>query len=139
MRPSLRLISLVLVFSASYMMNAQHTFPKQLGEKVRYRVMMETPKAYLSGICILVNDSTEVKGSMFNEFGVSAMDFTYFPSKDKVKLHHVTKMLDKWYIRRVLKKDLRALIHNLKDGVCDYDDTKYKIRFNFTPMVEPEQ
>lgn len=136
MRPCLRLISLVLVLFISNLLYAQHSFPVHPGEKARYRVMIEMPKSYLSGICILYQDSAEVKGSIFNEFGVSAIDFSYIPYKDKVKLRHVMKMLNKWYIKRVLRKDLLALIHNLKEGIYEYDDLKYKISFRFTPMEE---
>lgn len=138
MLQSLRLISLLLALSASSLLKAQQLFPVQAGNKVRYRVMMEMPKAYISGVCILFNDSSEVKGSIFNEFGVSAIDFAYDPSKDKVKLHHMMKMLDKWYVKRVLRKDLLAMMHQLENGVYEYDDTKYKLRLRFSPMVELE-
>lgn len=138
MLPCLRLISLALVLLVSGMANAQQLFPAHAGEKVRSRVMIEMPESYLSGVCILYMDSVEVKGSIFNEFGVSAIDFSYLPSKDKVKLHHVMKMMDKWYIRRVLRKDLVALIHNLREGKNEYADSKYKLRFRFSPMKDTE-
>lgn len=115
---------------------AQSLLPTQRGEKVRYAAYIEMPKGYVSGICILLNDSTEVKGSLFNEFGVTALDFSYLPAKDRVRLHHVIGMMDKWYIRRVLKRDLREVMHQLQQGQTSYRDEKYTITYQFTPVVD---
>lgn len=113
---------------------AQSNFPDSVGQKMKYKALIEMPKAYISGVCIVVNDGTEVKGSMFNEFGISAIDFVYTPLKDKVKLVNVIKMLDKWYIRKVLKKDLRHLIHGLREGKTVYKDERFKLNYSFTPL-----
>ena len=94
------------------------------------------PKAYISGVCILVRDFTEVKGSVFNEFGISAIDFSYHLKKDKVKIISVMNMIDKWYIRKVLKTDLRTLLHCLQKGETHYNDKKYKLNYTFIPMKE---
>lgn len=115
---------------------AQGAFPVQTGDRARYTALIEMPKAYISGICILLREEEILKGAVFNEFGISAIDFSYCPEKDKVKLHHVVKMLDRWYIRRVLKKDLRQLIHSLQRGETQYRNEKYKINYKFTPLKE---
>ncbi len=93
----------------------------------------------MSGICILLNDSMEVKGSIFNEFGVSAMDFSYLPSKDKVRLHHIIGFMDKRFIRRRLKKDLRELMHSLQEGKGRYKNEKYKTTYSLMPLAEEKQ
>lgn len=61
-------------------------------------------KGYLSGISVLVRETDVFRGVLFNEFGITALEFTYNPQKKKVKLEQVIAMLDKWYIRRVIKK-----------------------------------
>ena len=74
------------------------------------------------------------RGVIFNEFGITALEFTYHPSAKKVKLVQVIKMLDKWYIRRVLKKDLQCVIENLLKGISTYEDEKYHIKYVFSLM-----
>jgi len=96
--------------------------------------MIETPKAYVSGICILLQDDQIVRGSIINEFGVTALSFSYYPDKEKVKLHQVVRPMDKWYIRRVLRKDLCHLLNLMRENVYIYTDTKYKITYKFTPL-----
>ena len=129
------LISFVLSSSFVTGVKAQAMYPSNQGDKVRYAAMIETPKAYLSGICILYHDENdEIRGSFFNEFGISALDFSYDEEKDKVKLHHVIMMMDKWYIRKVLRRDLRELIHQLKLGNGCYRDKRYRLDYQFTPV-----
>ena len=49
---------------------AQSTFPTEDGERVKYHAYIETPRAYISGICILLKEGDLIKGSLFNEFGI---------------------------------------------------------------------
>ena len=125
-----------LLFLACQGLWAQAAFPSAEGERARYAVYIELPRSYISGVCILLHDGTDVKGSIFNEFGISAMAFAYRPQKDKVKLLSVQKMLDKWYIRKRLKRDLRELVHVLQQGGTRYVDEKYHITFQLTPLQE---
>jgi len=113
---------------------AQRALPTAEGEKARYRVFVEMPRGYVSGICILMREGESLKGSIFNEFGISAMDFTYSLKNDKVKLHNLMKMRGRWYVRRVLRKDLRHLIHQLQQGCYEYTDQKHHISFKLTPL-----
>ena len=43
----------------------------------------------------------------------------------------VLPMIDKWYIRAI-RKDLREVLHALRDGKAIWQDEKYKIKFTFT-------
>lgn len=115
---------------------AQTWFPDKEGCKVKYNAVIEMKKGYMSGICIMLNDGGVVKGSLFNEFGISALDFTYQPDRKKVKLLSVMKLLDKWYIKRVLKKDLAQLMDCLRQGVGEYRDERFKINYKFTLLEE---
>jgi hypothetical protein len=138
MRPSVRLylpfISLLLCLSVR--LQAQTTFPSAEGERVKYSAYIEMPKGYVSGICVLLKEEGEVKGSLFNEFGFTAIDFTYNPERDKIKLHSVMKMMDKWYIRKVLKKDLRQVMKALMKGESEYTNQRQHIVYRFHGIEE---
>jgi hypothetical protein len=107
----------------------------------RFSTFIETPRASISGICVLVTDSSEVCGSLFNEFGITALDFTYLPSKNKVRLHSVMSALDHWYIRRILRRDLRQIIPNLLGAPSQSFNLKIsQISYSFTPLPnDPEE
>lgn len=115
---------------------AQHPLPDSIGSKMKYNATIEMKKGYLSGICILIRDKDGYKGSIFNEFGISVLDFTYQPVTGKVKLENVIQLLDKWYIKRLLKQDLSQVIKNLQKGISIYDNKKYKIHYQFTELEE---
>ena len=127
-------ISLLLALPIS--VQAQTTFPSAEGERAKYAAYIEMPKAYVSGICVLLQEDGLIKGSLFNEFGITALDFTYNPQRDKVKLHSVMKMMDKWYIRKVLKKDLRQVMKTLKEGQTEYTNQRRHIVYRFHGIEE---
>lgn len=131
-------ISLLLPGFASLAADAQSLLPQTAGSKVRFSAMVELPKAYLSGVCVMVNDGGVLKGSFFNEFGISYMDFSCSLVKDKVKLHSVQSMMDKWYIRKALRHDLRMLIHQMEKGVGEYVNKRRKMTYRFTPLTDDE-
>ncbi len=116
---------------------------------VRYRFGIETTGGFVSGIMIAHEDDEYINASMINEFGVSAIDFSYSKRKDKVKLLNVVSFLDKWYIRHVLKNDLKycvKVLYALPQGgkqayevVRDDDNLtinngKRHIRYSFSPL-----
>ena len=133
MQSCLLFISLLLSVLTSRLY-AQTTFPAD-GESIRYTAYIEMEKGYVSGICILHRDGDTVHGSLFNEFGITALDFTYHLEKKKVKLHTVMPMMNKWYIRKVLKKDLRQLMTGLQNGETTWKDERYHIEYQLTPLL----
>ena len=94
------------------------------------------PRGYVSGVLVVLHEDETVKGSLFNEFGITALDFTYYRRKDKVKLHSVVKQLDRWYIRRVLRRDVREVIKRIEQGDSIYEDKRHHINYKFTPLDE---
>lgn len=128
----------VFIFISSLSLYASDLYPDSIGAKTRAEMMIEMPKAYASGILIMAReDESTIKGSLINEFGLSLLDFTYNEKKAKVKLHHVMKKMDKWYIKRVLKGDLKHVMSIMQSS----DDTEYynkkrKIKYTFTPLNE---
>ena len=135
MRKYLLLISL---FCATLCAQAQVVFPNKERDRARYNAYIEMPKAYISGLCIMAYQDGKIDGSLFNEFGISALDFSYFPEKGKVKLHHVINFLNKWYIKMTLKKDLKKLMRVLQDGKNEYVNEKRHVKYIFTPLVATE-
>ena len=45
-------------------------------------------------------------------------------------------MLNKWYIKKVLRKDLVQVVVNLSKGIYSYHDKKFKIDYNFTILKD---
>ena len=133
----LRYLLCVSLFTAFCLqLTAQVTFPSNEGERARYSAYIEMPRGYISGVCILVNNEGIIKGSIFNEFGITALDFSYDPQRQKVRLYSVVAMMDKWYIRRVLKKDLAQLMLRLQQGEFSYKNERRHITYQFTPLPD---
>lgn len=145
MRKYLLLISILLLSLASLTVQAQDSLIVQqaplsdsIGCKTRYATAIELSKGYLSGITIMVREADVYHGVLFNEFGITALEFTYQPQTKKVELIEVIAMLDKWYIRRVLKNDLQYVMENLMKGNPIYKDEKYHIIYKFSMMSNDE-
>ena len=134
-----RLVQICFLFISLFFvteLQAQASFPFSEGERIKYDAYIEMPKAYISGVCVLQREGGIIKGSLFNEFGITALDFTYNPERGKVKLHHVMKLLDKWYIRRVLRKDMAQLMTCLQQGKTMYYNERRKIRYQLNDSPE---
>lgn len=116
--------------------DAQTTFPLFDGDRIYYTASVELPNAYVSGVCILLQEKKVIKGSLINEFGITALDFTFNPARRKVKLHNVIKMMDKWYIRQVLRNDIARLMTCLQKGETRYRNKHRNITYLFTPISD---
>lgn len=138
MRRFLLSINLAATIFVAMQAKAQSILPLQDGKPARYSAFIEMPKAYISGICVLVYENDCIKGSMFNEFGMSAIDFSYLPEKEKIQIHNVIGMLDKWYIKKVMKKDIRMLMAALEEGRTEYTDKKNNLKFHLSPIETEE-
>lgn len=119
--------------------NAQKEFPKNNGDRARYNVQIDFKKAYISGLCLMLMEDDIIKASVVNEFGVSALDYTYNPTKQKVKILKVMGKMNKWYIKKVLKRDLKQVMLNLPQGENTYEDKKYSIKYTFEPLNETQE
>lgn len=101
---------------------------------MRYGIEIDMRGAYLSGICSMLYEDGMLKAAIVNEFGVSAIAFTYDPRKDKVRIVSATDKLDKWYIRRMLRHDLCECLHCLQQGVFTYENKKRGMTYMFSPQ-----
>lgn len=88
----------------------------------------------VSGRCVLRRVDGRIRGSLFNEFGMTAIDFTYDVERKRAKIHHVIKMLDRWYIRRVVRKDLAKLMQRLEEGHTRYENKKRGLTYELIPL-----
>ena len=123
-----------------------HASAITLDGKRQYRVTIEMPRGSLSGICLIKTDASGSKGSLVNEFGIHALDFTISTDRRKVRLLHVIDRMNKWYIKRILRRDLRFLFLNKESAqdrrreVIVAGDTtilynkKYRITYTFTEI-----
>lgn len=111
-----RLISLLLLV-LPLTVSAQHAFTLPLGETVKMSLVIDTPKASISGIFLMQREEQKVVGTVVNEFGIKAFDFEVDANARKVKLLNTISFLNKWYIRRTIASDLKFLFFaTLIDG-----------------------
>lgn len=132
-------IALLCLFSSAMRAQSYGTVQSVLpseGESVKFSSLIQFPKAYVSGICMLKATVENITGSIFNEFGVSFITFVYNKEKEKIKLVSLSKPLDKWYIRLVLKQDLVAVMKVLERGGCEYQNNLRGITYKFEPIEE---
>ena len=137
-RVCLIFVSLTFLTAHFSTVNAQVRFPSFQGEKAKYSAYIDMPQGYVSGVCVLFNEGTVIRGSLFNEFGITALNFSYDIKKEKIKLYSVVKLMDKWYIKRILKKDLKQLMKCLQKGEPVYQDEKYHITYSFSTLNTEE-
>ena len=116
----------------------QGLLPRVDGQERLYNERIEMEKGGMTGVCMMLCDSTGLHGNVINEFGVGLLSFTYEPERDKVRLHSVFGKMDKWYIRRTLRRDLRRLVHAMRDGSATYTNDRRGIRYAFTPIIEDD-
>lgn len=146
MKRCLLLISLLWVtssISAQYSLLGQPVYDAPL----LYRADFSFQGKAIGGLCILKHDGEKILGSVVNEFGIKAFDFTFFTESQKVRLHHVVDFMDKWYICKVIRKDLaflfsareslenrnrKVLFHD--DGSVQLENKRYQIIYKFYPV-----
>lgn len=115
-----------------------------------YHLTMQVRGHEITGICMMSQSADHgIMGTVISEFGMKAFDFIY--DNGKVQLLNIVAFLDKWYIRKVLKKDLAFIMSRIDKGL-DYEkkprkilfkpngeveviNSRYKIYYSFTPMI----
>lgn len=120
--------------------------------RVEYRFDMEARGASITGIAIVKHVNDSIKGVLINEFGIKALAFAVSPDRQQVSLSQLMPMIDKWYVRRVLKSDIKFLFNATAgtksgnyelvmtdDGGVSLTNTKYRITYTFTPIKSNSQ
>lgn len=116
----------------------------------RYTFQIENSNSVVSGILITSENNGDIRGSMINEFGVSALDFIYTKKNEKIKILNVISFLNKWYIKRVLRNDIKYCLHILYGiplkGKSNYEvvksveqtsiiNNKWHLKYTLTPLM----
>lgn len=151
MRIYLLLLSSLLSLLTSVSFGAEAdsvTIPDSLK---KHTFQIELSKGYVSGIMIVSEGEDNIMGSMINEFGVSAIDFSYNKKSGKIRLKNVIGFLNKWYIKMILKNDISYCLHILYGTpytkkaayeVCRTEDKvsiinkKRHITYTFSPLSQ---
>ena len=121
-----------------------------LDGRQEYSVAITARGAEITGVCIVKTDAEGSRGAIVNEFGIHALDFMVSADRRKVKLLNVIPMMDRWYVRRVVKKDLRTLFNATADGeqaggrtvIVEPDgtvtltNTRYKLKYSLKKLHE---
>ncbi len=128
---------LALAFSAS--VTAGDLLPKEEGQSVRTDVMIDMPRGYVSGMCVMQRRGDDINACILNEFGITAIAFVYDGLKDEVRLVSLIDMLDKRRVRRTLRKDLRHLIHNMREGKDTYTNEKHNITYTLSSQDDAQR
>ena len=118
----------------------------------KYSVNISVHGMTITGLCIVRDYGDEVIGSVVNEFVIKAFDFVFNKDKGKTKLQNVIKMMNKWYIKKVISADLSTLLcsknsdKNMKrrtiineNGMLLLNNTKYNINYKFIPIDDTQQ
>ena len=124
--------------------------PAEEGGRAQYTVTIGWKQARISGICIMKSLGGEIVGSLVNEFGIRAFDFRYDPRREVLKIENPIGFLDRWYIRKGLRSDLRILfraadgvlpcerggrrIERLDDGSLQLENRRRGLSYRFSPM-----
>lgn len=137
-----------LLWMAVVAVAADYLLP--LDGRQEYSVAIMARGAEITGVCIVKTDAEGSRGAIVNEFGIHALDFMVSADRRKVKLLNVIPMMDRWYVRRVVKKDLRTLFNATADGeqaggrtvIVEPDgtvtltNTRYKLKYSLKKLNE---
>ena len=130
-----RIRVLMLLAASMFVQNASAQ-----SENMQYGMVMTARGHEVTGICVIESgQGGSLVGSVVNEFGVKAFDFIY--DKGKTKVLNVIKPLNKWYIRRVLRRDLNNILPEVsgkKELTGEQVFKRSSRTYIFTPM-EQEQ
>lgn len=129
-------------------MPAGSHFLLSLDGRQQFEVTIDARGAEITGICIVKPlDDGSFRGAIVNEFGIHALDFSVTADRRRVKLHNVAPLLNRWYLKRILRKDLRLLFTATQAGLQrsrrtlsqEADGTltltnPYRITYHFKPI-----
>lgn len=90
----------------------------------------------LSGIMMFEGGNDTIRAAVVNEFGVTALAIEYVASRRKMKICNIIKPLDRWYMRRTLSSDLRALLAASvpEDSIVTYRNDRHNLVYSLAPM-----
>jgi len=146
MRRCLLLISLLLMAVGSF----ADDYLLPLNGRQQYSMTITARKAEITGICIIKTDGEGSRGAIVNEFGIHALDFVVSADRKKVKLLNVIPAMNRWYVKKVVRKDLKILFLSTQagkqragrvlthedDGTITLQNTKFKLKYSLKLLKE---
>lgn len=135
-----------LIWLATTALAGDYLLP--LEGRQQFTVAISARGMELTGVCIIKTDETGSRGAIVNEFGVHALDFTLSQNRKKVKLLNVIDVMNRWYIKKVVRGDLKYLFQATAspqskgrrtvmledDGSVTLENTKYRLRYSLKPI-----
>ncbi|MBR5763120.1 MAG: hypothetical protein IKX93_00660 [Bacteroidaceae bacterium] len=135
----LAILFVAFCISVGVMAQDSRHFPQSDGERARYNVQIDFRKAYISGICMMLNEGGTVNCYVFNEFGVPAMTYTYNIATGKVKIISIIGKMNRWYIKKMIRRDLAQLMSVLhKDEGGEYTNSRVGVKYSFTILNDTD-
>ncbi len=120
---------------ASTDVRGQGLYPSREGETVRAEASIEMRGGVtVSGIAVMKRQGEVVVGSLFNEFGITALGFRYLEDRDKLELTTVMSMLERRAVRRVVRRDVERWLRLLRRGEAVYVDSRRGITYTLKPL-----
>lgn len=112
----LAIVSILLAFQISCLanqvaLNGAEDDVEETTESYQYNIEIAVRGRLITGICLIevAHDGNTI-GTIVNEFGMKALDFEY--KEGRMRLHNIFKPINKWYIKRIIRKDLQFLFDN---------------------------
>lgn len=153
MKRFLLLISLMLGSVAALASGkADPFFPTVEGRRAEYAVTLDFGRVHLTGVCVMKCIDGAIVGTLMNEFGIRAFDFRCDAPCGRVALLNVAGPLDRWYVRRTLRRDLKLLLRHADnvtsrrirgrrierrdDGGLSLTHVRRNLTLGFTPLNE---
>lgn len=147
------MIKCLAIISLLFCLLSCPTFAQTEDETAEYSVVIDANgKQQITGICVISeSEDGNIIGTIVNEFGMKAFDFTF--NGKKAKLQNVFPPINKWYIRKVLRKDIAFLLSHIKTRECVVEDkrritfatdgvimltNKYNITYTFNPLNDKQ-
>lgn len=115
-----------------------------------YKLCIKTNDQEFTSIFLLDKTNDSSIGTIINEFGFKIFDLKY---KDgKLKISNVIRPLDKWYVRRALRKDFQFILSRISqitpnsvikkkrrimkryDGIIEIKNLHLNITYTFIPI-----
>lgn len=123
------------------------------GHIKEYSVVIDARGKQITGICMMnMSEDGTIVGTIVNEFGIRAFDFTF--NGKIAKILNVFSPINKWYIRKVLRKDITFLLLNFKkgknvakdkrtmtvssSGEIILENNRYNLRYTFKSLDEKQ-
>ena len=98
----------------------------------QFNLLMQVRQREITGLCIMETASdSSIVGTVINEFGTKIFDFTY--NNGKTRVFNLIAPINKWYIRRELRRDFQFILTNLKENGITVK--RKRIIYTLTPIT----